>query len=118
MKIFQELKKKIFLNNFHFFLAKWILVQIPRQIQATFHFDFCEMEWAQATQAVPTYMEFGFLRNGMGPGHPGSAYIYENQPSKTPILNYLCKTKMSNQFVESLQLQEEQDCLKVTHTFF
>ncbi len=24
----------------------------------------------------------------MGPGYPGRAYIYENQPSKTPILNY------------------------------
>jgi hypothetical protein len=29
----------------------------------------------------------------------------------------LCKTKMSNQFVESLQLQEEQDGLKVEYIF-
>jgi hypothetical protein len=28
------------------------------------------------------------LPNEMDPGYPGRVYLYENQPSKTSILNY------------------------------
>ena len=65
---FSRIFKKNFLNNFHFFFGK--------------------MDTGPDTQADSSYLPFWFLRNGMGPGYPGRAYIYENQPSKTPILNY------------------------------
>ncbi len=51
------------------------------------------MDTGPDTQANSSYLPFWFLPNEMGPGHPGRVYLYENQPSKTPILNYCCHTR-------------------------
>ncbi len=46
------------------------------------------METGPDTQANSSYLPFWFLPNEMDPGYPGRVYLYENQPSKTSILNY------------------------------
>jgi len=84
LKIFQEFKKK-FLSNFQ----KKFFQKFKKKFSVIFKIFFGKMDTGPDTQANSSYLPFWFLPNEMDPGYPGRVYLYENQPSKTSILNYL-----------------------------
>jgi hypothetical protein len=83
LKIFQEFKKK-----FSVIFKKKKFSKILKKFSVIFKIFFGKMDTGPDTQANSSYLPFRFLPNEMGPGYPGRVYLYENQPSKTPILNY------------------------------